>query len=202
MGNGHKFTSQQLAWLSVRSHLPRRYLAECFNLRFGTSLSLQSIKQACNTRGMTTGRSGYFEKGQKPWNAGMKGWKAGGRASETQFKKGDKPHNWVPVGTERLLDGYLQRKMTDTGYPPADWVEVHRLLWEEHQGPIPESHIVVFKDGDRTHIALDNLELISRAENAIRNKLGFGAYPDELKPALGAVVKVTATIAKLKKEAA
>jgi hypothetical protein len=90
--------------------------------------------------------------------------------AETQFRRGDKPHTWRPIGTERLTkEGYLQRKMADTGSTVDDYVEVHRLLWEEHHGPIPAGHTVVFRDKDRTNIAIDNLELISRRELMLRN---------------------------------
>lgn len=60
-----------------------------------------------------------FKKGNTPWNCGMKGLPARGRSSETQFKKGQKPHTWLPAGSTRVsADGYLQRKISDTGYPP------------------------------------------------------------------------------------
>ncbi|WP_236084544.1 hypothetical protein [Pseudomonas aeruginosa] len=48
-----------------------------------------------------------FKKGNTPWNCGMKGLPARGRSSETQFKKGQKPHTWLPVGSTRVsADGY------------------------------------------------------------------------------------------------
>ncbi|MGH1450251.1 MAG: HNH endonuclease signature motif containing protein [Pseudomonadaceae bacterium] len=129
----------------------------------------------------TQGRNTQFVKGQKPWNHGMKGFQAGGRARETQFKKGNKPHTWLPIGSERINDGYLQRKMTDTGYTPRDWVEVHRLLWIEHHGEIPAGHVIAFKDALPKHenITIDRLECISRAELASRNTIH--RYPPEVK---------------------
>lgn len=108
---------------------------------------------------------------------------------DTQFKKGQHPHTWRPIGAERYSkEGYLQRKVSDTGYPPRDWVAVHNLLWIEKQGPIPAGHAVAFKDGDKTHIAEENLELISRAELMRRNTIH--RYPEELRDTimlLGAV---------------
>ncbi|MGP0074877.1 MAG: HNH endonuclease signature motif containing protein [Bryobacteraceae bacterium] len=44
-------------------------------------------------------------------------------------------------------------------------------VWEQHRGPIPPGHIVVFKDRDRSNCAIENLELISKAENARRNRM-------------------------------
>jgi len=121
------------------------------------------LTQAGNERGGAT----RFPRGHTPWNKGLKGLQIGGQA--TQFKPGNRPHTWVPIGSERMNDGYRQRKMTDTGYPPRDWRPVHVLLWEEHRGPVPEGHAIVFRNGDRTDIRLENLACISRAELMRRN---------------------------------
>lgn len=99
---------------------------------------------------------------------------------ETQFKKGHKPQNWKPIYSTRLSkEGYLQMKMTDTGYPPRDWVAVHILIWEDKHGPIPPGYVLAFKDGDKTHIALQNLELIARADLMRRNSIHY-RYPREV----------------------
>lgn len=121
--------------------------------------------------GRTDGGKGAacrFPKGHVPWNKGIH-WDSGGRSHETRFKKGQKPHSWQPIGSERVLDGYRQRKVTDTGYPPRDWRPVHVLHWERYRGPVPEGHIVVFKNGNKRDIRIANLECISRVENMQRN---------------------------------
>jgi hypothetical protein len=50
---------------------------------------------------------------------------------------------------------------------------VHRLVWEDANGPVPEGHIIVFRPGQRTtqetEITIDRIECISRADNARRN---------------------------------
>lgn len=116
-----------------------------------------------------------FKSGQVPFNKGLQrpGW-APGRMADTQFRKGSRSGRaaalWQSVGSTRLTkEGYLQRKVTDTGDTVADYVEVHRLLWEESYGPIPDGHAVVFRDKDRTNIVIDNLELITRRELMLRN---------------------------------
>lgn len=113
-----------------------------------------------------------FKKGNIPHNAGVKGWNPGGNAKNTQFKQGNKPHTWIEIGSERITkEGYLQRKINDTGVKMNDWVLVHKQLWEEINGTVPDGHIVVFKNGDKTDIRIDNLELISREENMRRNSV-------------------------------
>ena len=120
-------------------------------------------------RGSVVGMSGRFLPGHTTWNKGMKGLILGGK--ETRFKKGNVPHTWKPIGSERDMDGYLQRKLTETGYPPRDWVMVHHIVWREAGREIPPKHALVFRDGNRRNFALDNLELISRSELMRRNTI-------------------------------
>ena len=116
---------------------------------------------------------GQFKPGHSTWNAGKKGWKAGGRSTETQFKLGDRPSNtWRPIGAERLSkDGILFRKVADTGRKKADWRAVHVLIWEEHNGQLPDGHIVIFKDKNRANFDPSNLEALTRAESMQRNSI-------------------------------
>ena len=117
----------------------------------------------------------------------------------TQFKPGRRPHTWRPIGSERTSpDGYKQRKVSDTGYPPRDWIGLHCLLWREHHGDIPAGHIVVFRDRNKQHIHIGNLELISRAEHCRRNSIHN--YPPELKDAMRALGKLKRTINRATEE--
>lgn len=117
---------------------------------------------------------------RKPWNAGLKGWKSGGRSKETQFKPGQKPSNtWRPIGAERVSkDGILYRKVADTGVKTTDWRAVHVLTWEADNGRLPEGMIVIFKDRNRENLQPDNLTAITRAENMRRNTIH--RYPPEI----------------------
>ncbi|WP_248555613.1 HNH endonuclease signature motif containing protein [Paraburkholderia terrae] len=70
---------------------------------------------------------------------------------------------FATTGEERVWqDGYLFRK-TESG-----WIAAHIALWEQHNGPVPQSHVIMFKDGDKTRIELENLACISRAEQLTR----------------------------------
>lgn len=144
--------------------------------------------------------SGRFSPGQKVWNKGVPG--STGKhpnSRRTQFKKGDKPHSWRPVGHERISkEGYLERKMTDTGVSRRDFVAVHRLVWEQEHGPIPDGYVVVFKSGDQLDTRLENLELISRTELMLRNSRHN--YPPELIPAMAQVSQLRKTIKEAENE--
>jgi hypothetical protein len=147
------------------------------------------------------GKLFYFPKGHVPANKGLRrpGY-APGRMAETQFKKGQQARNWMPIGSTRInSDGYLDRKIRDTGYPPADWRGVHILLWEEKHGPVPASHAVVFKDGKKKHVVLKNLELITRAELMLRNTIHN--LPAELKDTIMLAGRLKRIIRRKTKEA-
>lgn len=125
--------------------------------------------------GSSVGAAGRFSKGHTPWNAGKKGYDPGGRSVTTRFKKGQRPQTWVPVGTEVVdRDGYRKRKVRDDAPPGQsrhNWKFVHVLVWEEHRGPVPKGHAVVFRDGNRKNIRIDNLELVNRRDLMKRNSV-------------------------------
>lgn len=75
---------------------------------------------------------------------------------------------------------------------------MHVLLWEEHHGPVPINMCVCFKDGNKAHIALNNLELLTRAERMRRNTIH--RYPEELKSAIRAIGKLKRTIREVEHE--
>lgn len=131
---------------------------------------------ACRLRrGDDRGKPYRFQKGQTPPNKGLRrpGW-GPGRMKDTQFKKGERhgtaAQRYQPVGTERVSDdGYLERKVTDTRPFSRRWRFVHLLLWESAYGPVPPGHAIVFVNGDKTDIRLENLACISRADLMRRN---------------------------------
>lgn len=134
--------------------------------------------EACRLRrGDHVGARTQFKKGQVPANKGLRrpGW-AAGRMRETQFKKGVRQgiavKMYKPIGSERLSkDGYLERKVND-GLPlQARWRAVHLVIWEAAHGPLQPKHAVRFKNGDRTDIRLDNLELVHRRVMMARNSV-------------------------------
>lgn len=132
---------------------------------------------ACRLRrGDEVGKSYRFPKGHVPANKGLRrpGFTAGDMA-KTQFKKGQMPHTWVPVGSYRVNpDGHLEVKFSEVPGPyTLRWVPVHRKVWIEANGPIPKGHVLRFKEGRRTTepalITPDALELVTLAENMRRN---------------------------------
>lgn len=141
----------------------------------------------------TAGSQTRFQSGQVSWNKGQS-FQAGGRSAETRFAKGSKPHNTTPIGHERICDGYLQRKVADTGCTRRDYRPVHHLVWIAAGNQIPPGHVLIFRDRNRQNITLENLELITRSENAQRNSIH--RYPPEVRDLMRLQGRVTRQIRK------
>jgi hypothetical protein len=111
-----------------------------------------------------------FKKGNTAWNKGMKGLQIGGQA--TQFKKGHIPHNARTDGEIVLRfhkrENRLLKMLKVAGKRCLVWL--HRYVWEQANGPIPKGYLIVFKDGNTLNCELANLELMSMADNASRNR--------------------------------
>ena len=132
------------------------------------------------------GAGNRFQKGHTSWLKGKKGVR---QSPHSEFKKGNTPHNTLPIGAQReATDGYVYRKVSET---KPRWKSLQQIVWEEHNGPVPKNHMVLFKDKNARNFDISNLECISRSENMKRNSLL--RYPNE-------IVQAIKTISKLKKQ--
>lgn len=111
-----------------------------------------------------------IKKGNIPPNKGKKlTAEQKAKFAHTFFKKGIVPHNVVAIGTERITDdGYIEVKVKNGGLQ-KNWKLKQRLIWEQHNGPIPKGYNVQFKDGNPQNLAVDNLYIISRSDQLKKN---------------------------------
>lgn len=130
----------------------------------------------------------------RAWNKGLRG--VVGVQPEcqaTQFKPGQMPYNWVPVGSYRVTSGGdVEQKVADDrtpGMSRRNWRPVRVLVWEERHGPVPKGHVVRFRPGHATtdpdSIKPEHLECVSRAENMRRN-----SYHTHLPPEVARLVQL------------
>ena len=84
----------------------------------------------------------------------------------TRFVKGQAGAGWKPVGSTVLNHGFLYTKVSDQRNVPwtVNWKPAHTLLWEQHRGPVPFGYVLIFTDGNRANVTLDNLALLSRSD--------------------------------------
>jgi len=121
------------------------------------------------------GKQYQFKKGQVSHNKGQKMSKEMyEKCRRTMFKPGNKPGNIKKVGAERIdHEGYTYVKLAD-----ADWVLKHRHIWEQVNGPVPANHVVIFKDNNMHNFDINNLQMISQADNMLRNTIH--QYPQQI----------------------
>ena len=124
--------------------------------------------------GDTRGAAYRFQKGHVSQNKGLR--RPGyfrGRMRETQFRKGQSPHNEMPLWSFRFNSmGYLMLKTGKPAPKPNDgWEWVHKLIWEQANGPIPAGSRIWWKDRDHGNCALANLEILTAVEHMARTTI-------------------------------
>ena len=156
------------------------------NEHFKTNYSVQqviSVKKRCH---ITSEIDCKFKKGRVSERKGIKTGILPGM-EKTLFKKGSRPHNAVPVGTEIVNgEGYHKTKVAE----PNKWEFTQRLIYEKNHGPIPEDHMVIFKDGNKDNLSIDNLKCISKAVH-------FEMITHNMRSEFPEITDVNATLAEL-----
>ena len=187
----HHWTEEERAYLAEivpgRSH---KEIHELMTRRFGDHFAGKRIGAAIKRYGLSTGRTGYFEKGQEPVNKG-KTWgeymppESQTVCRSTCYRKGNMPHNHRMLGDERIdRDGYIWIKVESRFDPDGhnDWRDLwkpkHRFVWEQANGKqVPDGSLVVFADGDRRNFDPGNLVAMTRADHMVICHQGI-AYTD------------------------
>ncbi len=187
-GRPIKYSADELAWIKANCTMDRREAVSIFNERFGRDIALVNFNSLCKRKGWLTGRTGRYEKGNVPHpNARPKGPNSG------SFKKGNRPHNAVEVGTKvKSTDGYWKVKVAE----PDVWEWIHRRNWEQANGPLSEGDVVLFIDGDMDNYELDNLKLIDRATLARLNYQDFSSLPTEFRESAILIAQIETLIHK------
>lgn len=171
----NRYTDEEKEFL--RSFIPGHFSYEIqrtFEEKFGHYITYAQIKSFKGNNKIRSGMDTRFKKGTVPPNKGKKmSTEQYAKSSRTMFKKGDIAHNYRPVGSERVnVDGYIEIKVAD----PSKWELKHRFVWEENKGKIPAGMNLIFKDNNPLNVNLDNLMLVTRAENMIINHAGVNIY--------------------------
>ena len=188
----HRWTDAERARLAEIAH-GRGYaeIRDIMTAEFGDHFGGKRIPSALKRYGIKTGRTGRFEKGQEPANKGRPWaeWMSaeGAQASRrTQFKAGQ-VHGYAaireqPIGAERVdEDGYVWVKVADglQERPNCNFRPKHHVVYEQHHGPIPEGHNVVFADRDKGNFDPSNLVAVPKSLMAVVNRAGLDYWDVE-----------------------
>lgn len=146
-------------------------MAERLNKKFGKEYTRSQLKGFYRNHDLNSGLTGRFEKGHKPIN-------------------------WRPVGSERVnVDGYIEIKTEE----PNVWKLKQKVVWEAVNGPVPDGFKLIFLDGNKENISIENLEMVSNDEMLEMNRKGL-RYDDPESTKTGILIaKVNRAAAKLQK---
>ena len=178
----------------------RAMMLERINAHFGWSMTMSQLKGYLNRNHLALWgiEAGQFRKGH-PSTKGVKmSAEQYRKCAGTMFKKGNRPKTAVPVGTIVVAKVAKVAKVTNDGCSkeelyykkkvaePNHWKLLHRLVWEEHNGPIPRNHVITFLDGNWRNCDISNLMCISRGANCRANQDGlrFEGNPELTKSGL------------------
>lgn len=161
-------TPEQDEWIKANAYgKSGRELQQMIKENFGLDFTLAQIKSYKGRHHINTGLTGYFKKGQIPFNKGKKmPPEQYEKCKGTMFKKGRRPKNWRPVGSERInAYGYIEVKVKE----PNKWMLKSRVVWEAHNGPMPKKHCIIYADGDKLNCDISNLRMIHRGTHWYMN---------------------------------
>jgi hypothetical protein len=129
----------------------------------------------CNRLDGIRGSETRFKKGDVSHNKGKKmSPELYEKCKGTMFKKGHKPASTKWDGYEwKDKNGYVWRRISE-----GKFKQVHIIMWEEANGPVPAGCVIVFKDRNQNNLSIDNLDCISKQDNMNRNSII--RYPREL----------------------
>lgn len=141
------------------------------------------------------GKAFRFQSGHTPLNKGRRMPRdVYEKVKRTMFKAGHEPSNTKYDGHISLRRDSNGREYLHIRVRKGTYRLLHRIVWEQHYGPIPKGYLVVFKDGNTRNVSIGNLELITRKENALRNTIH--RYPKEVASAIRTLSKLNKTIRK------
>ena len=173
-------------------------MAEIVNEKFGTNFTQQRMKVFRAKHKIRSGVTGWYQKGHAPGNKGKKleeyvkdpkrVAEIRQRCSPTWFKEGKSPPNELPLGTIVIQDKtdshrrntYKLIKVNMEGDQWTRWKLLHRYVWEQHNGPIPDGMVITFKDGDPMNCDIGNLMMVSKGEMIMMIRKGYISEDPEL----------------------
>lgn len=138
-------------------------IARIMNEKYGIGLTADQVRSWKKNHKCPSGYDTKYRPGEPSWITGKR---FPGRTNSGCWSTGHIAFNNVPIGTIRKHGGYWHIKTRD-GKKNNNWTQYHRYIWEKEHGPVPEGHKLIFRDGNKDNVSLDNLVCISIADAAV-----------------------------------
>lgn len=157
-----KYSAEIIEYIKrISPGMYKKDIAAAVSKEFGIDMTMGKLNGIMKKNKIKSGVDCRFKKGNAALNKGTKmSPEQYEKCKDTMFKKGHVPENILKVGTvvRTTKDGYFKIKTGE----PNKWEFVHRYVWEKVNGKIPEGMVIVFKDGNKENVSIENLELVNR----------------------------------------
>jgi hypothetical protein len=160
MRKNYKWTDKEISYL--REIANGKYISEIVELmskKFNYTFRETQIKSTMIKYKIKNNMKNKVPKGLTPWNKGI-------QIGNSHI------HNLKSIGDEYISsEGFIMMKLDN----PTRWVHKHRYLYEQTFGEIPKDKVLIFLDGNKQNLNLDNLKCITRKQliKMNQNKLFF-----------------------------
>ena len=201
--NNRKYKEQHISFIKENvKGITLKELTDKFNKEFNMNVSEGVISNIKNKYHLKSGIvGGQFTKGQASCNKGKKmSKKQYEKCKGTMFKKGNIPPNRKEINSIRINKNDYEIIKIQDGHKNKNWIPKHRYIYEKEYGKIPKNHKVIFADGNKRNFNVDNLILVSNAEQLIMNRYNLIKNDKELTKTGALIAKVINTANKRKKE--
>ncbi len=166
------------------------------NAAFGSDYTCKQVMAYKKNHKLTSGVDMRFSATRKNAYIPQKGTYTPG-SEKGWFKKGNQPHNHLPVGSEvKDGEGYVKIKIAE----PNRWRYKHRLVYEQFYGAIPPGGLVIFADGNIYNFEPENLVVMTRSENAYTTSTNLRSTDASLTKTGLAVAKIDLKIREIEKK--
>ena len=148
-------------------------IVRIFQEETGIRLTLKQLRTWKKNHKCPSGYDTRWRPGHSPYYRTPKGTRNRGA-----FKIGHKSANALPIGSERVTDGYVYVKYRD-GHLNKNWKLKAKDVWERENGPLPEGKVIIYLDKNPLNCSLENLALIDKGTlSLINNQFKFTKDPD------------------------
>ena len=153
---------------------PTAAVTDMMNYKYGLSLTPAQIRGWKKNHHVPSGYDTRYRSGEPSWITGKK---FPGRTNSGCWTSGHVSDNALPIGSIRKRGGYWAKKVQN-GCLNDNWAMLHRLIWEEVHGPVPEDHVILFVDGNHDNLDPENLECVPKTVACMAN-MKYGMVKDE-----------------------
>lgn len=185
-------------------------MADAITKLFGKPTTFGHIKGLYARNHLGNGRDCRFLKGQPAHNKG-KTWdeympkEAQAKAKCGQFKKGNKPYNWSPIGnisvrTDTRGNKYHFIKVQDK-HGCKNYMLYSRYVYEKaHNVKLKDDEHILHLDGNSLNDDIDNLMVVSMGEKCILNGVYYCIDDAELRKSIIYMARINNKLSEFNSE--